>query len=578
MLKKIFIVILFLFIPLTVAAQVFDANQVIIKPYWGWLYATSSTGSIAASSSPTVNYITATSTTATSTFGYGINLKGGCFAILNVCISGGGGSGTVTSVQLSTPNTSLSLGGTNPITTSGTISADINTAHRNDYTTLQTFSSLFATIASTTNATTSSFAILNLALPAGTFLATDALGNVIATTSPQKAGNYITALTGDISATGPGSAAATLATVNGNVGSFTNANITVNGKGLITAASNGTGGSGSAYPFPLPGNATSTITQFNGGLTAYSTSTIGDGTQGGGLTVSGGSTTTLNALFQGLVALNTPANSTSLTITGNSSTVPSSFGLVDSTTASNSFTSFMNPSGTSNANVNTIPLSATFSTGAGVTGGLVFASRPAAAPIIFFAGGNSIANNDRLHILGGGNIGISSSTPGSLLSVGTTNGINFSTATSTFSSTGGVDLRGGGCFAINGTCIAGSGGTTYSGTFPINVSGSVISFSGPFDLIPCRSREHSVLLRPEHPCQRGDRHRLKRNGHKRHGGPVGHRHGAHRREHGRYLELLPRGLFDLFRHEPEHLHAWNSSDLKRRNECDIVRSEYASRF
>lgn len=60
----------------------------------------------------------------------------------------------------------------------------------------------------------------------------------------QIAGNYITALTGDITASGPGSVASTLATVNGNVGSFTNANITVNGKGLITAASNGTGGSG----------------------------------------------------------------------------------------------------------------------------------------------------------------------------------------------------------------------------------------------------------------------------------------------------------------------------------------------
>lgn len=60
----------------------------------------------------------------------------------------------------------------------------------------------------------------------------------------QAAGNYITALTGDGTASGPGSAALTLATVNGNVGSFTNANVTVNAKGLVTAVSNGSGGSG----------------------------------------------------------------------------------------------------------------------------------------------------------------------------------------------------------------------------------------------------------------------------------------------------------------------------------------------
>jgi len=54
--------------------------------------------------------------------------------------------------------------------------------------------------------------------------------------------NGITQLTGDGTATGPGSVPFTLATVNGNVGSFANANITVNGKGLITSASNGTVG------------------------------------------------------------------------------------------------------------------------------------------------------------------------------------------------------------------------------------------------------------------------------------------------------------------------------------------------
>lgn len=53
-------------------------------------------------------------------------------------------------------------------------------------------------------------------------------------------GGGITALTGDVTASGTGSVAATLATVNSDIGSFTNASITVNGKGLITAASSGT--------------------------------------------------------------------------------------------------------------------------------------------------------------------------------------------------------------------------------------------------------------------------------------------------------------------------------------------------
>lgn len=57
----------------------------------------------------------------------------------------------------------------------------------------------------------------------------------------QAAGNYITALTGDGTASGPGSVALTLASVNSNTGSFGSStsipSFAVNAKGLITAAS-----------------------------------------------------------------------------------------------------------------------------------------------------------------------------------------------------------------------------------------------------------------------------------------------------------------------------------------------------
>jgi hypothetical protein len=81
------------------------------------------------------------------------------------------------------------------------------------------------------------------------------------------------AITGDLAYTSPSfdgsanvTAAGTLATVNSNVGSFTAANITVNAKGLITAASSGTAGasisndtSTSTNLYPLFANATSGV-------------------------------------------------------------------------------------------------------------------------------------------------------------------------------------------------------------------------------------------------------------------------------------------------------------------------------
>jgi len=86
----------------------------------------------------------------------------------------------------------------------------------------------------------------------------------------QATGNYITALTGDATAAGPGSAAMTLATVNANVGSFGSSTsiptFAVNAKGLVTSAS------GNAVVAPA---GTLTGATLAAGVTASSLTSVG---------------------------------------------------------------------------------------------------------------------------------------------------------------------------------------------------------------------------------------------------------------------------------------------------------------
>ena len=85
------------------------------------------------------------------------------------------------------------------------------------------------------------------------------------------------------------------------------------------------------------------------------------------------------------------------------------------------------------------------------------------------------------------NVGISTTTAGTVLSLG---GVaNFTAATSTFYSTGGINLTNGGCFAVNGACISGGGGgssasstlltdnNTFSGT---NIFSNLLNLNSGF--------------------------------------------------------------------------------------------------
>jgi len=116
---------------------------------------------------------------------------------------------------------------------------------------------------------------------------------------------------------------------------------------------------------------------------------------------------------------------------------------IASTTNTSLFTVF----GNGTVGIGTTTPTATFS----VQGG--------SGQVIDFAGSTGASY---LHITSAGNVGIGTTTPGSIF--GINNILNITAATSTFYTTGGINLTAG-CFSINGTCVGGSNITGTTGQF-----------------------------------------------------------------------------------------------------------------
>ncbi|MES3031034.1 MAG: hypothetical protein V4697_01320, partial [Patescibacteria group bacterium] len=394
------------------------------------------------------NLLNITSTTASSTFGNGVNLSAGCFAINGTCVGAGAGTvGAGTAGQYpyyAGAGTTLTATSTIFLATNGKVGIGgiVNPSYNLD---------VLGTARVNANVTGDVFTVRG----SNTSTSLDTNRTLILENSNTSA-NTPVGITFRHSNDDP--ITLTAAVVDA---SFSNASagseagwlrFSTRGGGSVLERmridSNGNVGIGTTSPY-----AKLSVTGQIVGEYFTATSTTATSTFSGGL-LAGGSTG-LNVLQNGNVGIGTTSPRAKLSINGNinlsQSGVTSMLSLSTGHTGASQGGYIIGVCGTCTDGGDFIE-----GAGAGSLG------------LSGFNGINFTADgyDNHMAIASGGNVGIGSTTPGTKLSIGNTgnNTINLShTSTSTFGS--GINLRTG-CFAVNGTCIGGGAGsgTVNSGT------------------------------------------------------------------------------------------------------------------
>ncbi len=415
------------------------------------------TGTTATSSFSTLSagVLNVSSTTATSTLADGINLSGGCFAVNGTCV--GGGSGTAGQFPYYAANgTTLTATSSIFLASSGNVG-------------IGTTSPASKLTVVTSNSNDVNLTLDSTASNSGAYINFNSrLGGVLKQSqifSDWNGGMVIQPTTGALSVNTISNTYGNNFTVNGNAVIGTGSYLTTAAPsgGLLVGGNVGIGTTTPDQPLVVNGTIKSILNTSAPALNVASLVALGaSGITGaenwalrgvyqypnGVNNNSAGGDLYLIASLNGNTILGTKTDGTALGNVGIGTTSPTANLSVQSNGNSSPAATFMN-SGTGSNQFAIYPYQ-DGNTYLQHNGNVVFSPILGTAP--------------QFVVSSTGNVGVGTTTPGSLLSV---QGIaNFTTATTTFQSTGGINLASG-CFAVNGICVGGGGGgsgTVQSGT------------------------------------------------------------------------------------------------------------------